>query len=76
MKQETLTGFERYGKITRRAQFLAEMDQQVSWKELGEAIEPIYPKGISEAGMTEHLRYPARLCSQYIIIPFRTRRKS
>ena len=50
MKQQTLTGFEKYGKTTRRAQFLAEMDRLVPWKELGEAIEPIYPKGTSEAG--------------------------
>ena len=50
MKQQTLTGFEKYGKTTRRAQFLAEMDRVVPWKELGEAIEPIYPKGTAEAG--------------------------
>src|SRR5271154_4852111 len=50
MKQQTLTGFEKYGKTTRRAQFLAEMDRIVPWKELGEAIEPIYPKGTAEAG--------------------------
>jgi transposase, IS5 family len=50
MKQQTLTGFEKYGKTTRRAQFLAEMDRLVPWAELGEAIEPIYPKGTSEAG--------------------------
>lgn len=50
MKQRTLTGFEKYGKTTRRAQFLAEMDRIVPWKELGEAIEPIYPKGTAEAG--------------------------
>lgn len=50
MKQQTLTGFEKYGKTTRRAQFLAEMDRIVPWKELGEAIEPIYPKGTAQAG--------------------------
>jgi transposase, IS5 family len=50
MKQQTLSGFEKYGKTTRRAQFLAEMDRLVPWKELGEAIEPIYPKGGNEAG--------------------------
>jgi transposase, IS5 family len=50
MKQQTLTGFEKYGKTTRRAQFLAEMDRLVPWAELGEAIEPIYPKGGAEAG--------------------------
>jgi len=50
MEQQTLTGFENYSKTTRRAQFLAEMDRIVPWKELGEAIEPIYLKGTAEAG--------------------------
>lgn len=50
MKQQTLGGFEKYGKSTRRAKFLAEMDRLVPWKELGEAIEPIYPKGGGETG--------------------------
>ncbi len=50
MKQQTLVGFEKYGKTTRREQFLSEMDRLVPWNELGEAIEPIYPKGTTEAG--------------------------
>lgn len=49
MKQQTLTGFERYGKTTRRAQFLADMDRIIPWKELTGASEPVYPKG-SDAG--------------------------
>jgi IS5 family transposase len=49
MKQHTLAGFERYGKTTRRAQFLTEMDRIVPWKELQAVIEPFYPK-VSEAG--------------------------
>ena len=49
MKQQTLGGFERYTKTTRRAQFLAEMDQVVPWSELATAVEPIYPK-VSPAG--------------------------
>ena len=49
MKQQTLTGFEKYGKTTRRAQFLADMDRIIPWPELAAAIEPVYPK-ISEAG--------------------------
>lgn len=49
MKQQTLTGFERYGKTTRRAQFLAEMQVIVPWAELTTVVEPFYPK-ISEAG--------------------------
>lgn len=45
-KQITLagTGFERYTKTTRRAQFLAEMDRVVPWRELCTRIEPVYPK--------------------------------
>jgi IS5 family transposase len=44
--QQTLggTGFEKYTKITRRAQFLAEMDRVVPWRELCARIEPVYPK--------------------------------
>ena len=49
MKQQTLTGFEKYAKTTRRAQFLADMDKIIPWSELAAAIEPAYPK-ISENG--------------------------
>ena len=49
MKQQTLTGFEKFAKTTRRAQFLADMDQIIPWSELAAAIEPAYPK-ISENG--------------------------
>jgi IS5 family transposase len=49
MKQQTLTGFERYGKTTRRAQFLADMHLIVPWAELSAVVEPFYPK-VSEAG--------------------------
>jgi IS5 family transposase len=47
MKQPTLAtmrGFERYGKKTRRAQFLEEMEQVVPWDKLCALIEPVYPK--------------------------------
>ncbi len=46
MKQATLAavGFERYGKTTRRAVFLAEMDQVVPWSALCALVEPVYPK--------------------------------
>jgi len=37
-------GFERYGKKTRRAEFLEEMEQVVPWKKLCTLIEPHYPK--------------------------------
>ena len=49
MKQQTLTGFEKFGKTTRRAQFLSDMDRIIPWKELAAAVEPVYPKG-SDAG--------------------------
>lgn len=47
MKQQSLArgGFDRYGKTTRRAAFLAEMDRVVPWAELCGLIEPHYPKG-------------------------------
>src|SRR6516164_1306773 len=46
MKQLTLArvGFERYGKTTRRAVFLAEMERVVPWPGLCGLIEPFYPK--------------------------------
>ena len=46
MKQLTLAavGFERYAKTTRRAAFLAEMEQVVPWSALRALIEPFYPK--------------------------------
>jgi transposase, IS5 family len=47
MRQQTLAvanGFERYGKRTRRAEFLAEMDRVVPWVELVALIEPHYPQ--------------------------------
>jgi transposase, IS5 family len=50
MKQQTLAGFEKYGKTTRRAQFLAEMERVVPWSELCAVIEPVYPKAGAEGG--------------------------
>jgi IS5 family transposase len=46
MKQLTLAavGFERYGKTTRRAAFLAEMERVVPWTALCALVEPFYPK--------------------------------
>jgi IS5 family transposase len=46
MKQMTLArgGFERFGKTTKRAAFLADMDQVIPWGELCALIEPHYPK--------------------------------
>jgi transposase, IS5 family len=50
MKQQTLAGLERFGKTTRRAQFLAEMERVVPWSELCAVIEPVYPKAGAEGG--------------------------
>src|SRR6266403_4895591 len=47
MKQQTLamaSGFERYGKKTRRTLFLEEMEQVVLWSKLCGLIEPVYAK--------------------------------
>ena len=49
MKQQTLSGFEKYGKTTRRAQFLADMERIIPWSEMTAAVETVYPK-ISENG--------------------------
>jgi len=50
MRQQTLAGFEKYGRTTRRAQFLAEMDRVVPWAELAAVIEPFYSKASPEGG--------------------------
>src|SRR5258708_1928632 len=44
MKQETLTGFEKYGKRTRRARFLWDMDRIIPWAEMTAAVATVYPK--------------------------------
>jgi transposase, IS5 family len=49
MKQQRLAGFEKFGKTTRRAQFLADMDRIIPWPEMTAAVETVYPK-ISENG--------------------------
>jgi IS5 family transposase len=49
MKQQTLTGFEKYGKSTRRGRFLADMERIIPWPEMTAAVETVYPK-ISENG--------------------------
>lgn len=61
MRQPTLAsaGFERYGKTSRRAAFLAEMDQVVPWRDLWALIEPVYPKpgnGRPPVGLERMLR--------------------
>jgi transposase, IS5 family len=48
VRQRTLatqTGFEKYGRKTRRELFLEEMEQVVPWSELEGLVRPHYPKG-------------------------------
>src|SRR5271154_4987729 len=61
MRQLTLAtaGFERYGKTTRRAVFLAEMERVVPWRALCALIAPVYPKpgnGRPPVGLERMLR--------------------
>jgi transposase, IS5 family len=48
VRQQTLatqTGFEKYGRKSKRERFLDEMEQIVPWAELEALVEPHYPKG-------------------------------
>ena len=61
MKQQTFAAgdFERYRKLTRREQFLMEMNEVVPWKKLCKHIEPFYPKvgnGRPPVGLERMLR--------------------
>lgn len=38
MKQQTLTGFEKFGKTTRRAKFLAEMGKRSKYRVVDRAL--------------------------------------
>src|SRR5215510_5477494 len=61
MKQTTfsISGFDKYTKTTRRAAFLAQMDQVVPWAALCALIEPVYAKpgnGRPPVGLQRMLR--------------------
>jgi transposase, IS5 family len=61
VKQTTfsISGFDKYTKTTRRAAFLAAMDQVVPWAGLCALIEPVYPKpgnGRPPVGLERMLR--------------------
>lgn len=62
MKQMTLaagTGFEKHGRATRKAEFLAQMETLVPWAEFCALIEPHYPKagnGRPPVGLERMLR--------------------
>ena len=48
MRQQTLAAqasFEKYGRKSKREQFLDAMEQVVPWRELQALVEPHYPKG-------------------------------
>jgi Transposase domain (DUF772) len=48
VRQQTLAAqasFEKYGRKSKREQFLDQMEQVVPWAELQALIEPHYPKG-------------------------------
>ena len=48
MKQQTLamqSGFEKFGRKSKRELFLGEMDRIVPWSGLAKLIQPHYPKG-------------------------------
>jgi len=48
VRQQTLaaqTGFEKYGRKSKREQFLDEMEQIVPWEDLQALVKPYYPKG-------------------------------
>ena len=46
-RQNTLSeaGFEEHRKVTRKEEFLSQMDKVVPWSDLEALIQPIYPKG-------------------------------
>jgi IS5 family transposase len=62
VQQQTLamaSGFEKHAKQTRRAEFLAQMEIVVPWRELCAEIEPYYPKagnGRPPVGLERMLR--------------------
>ena len=62
MKQQTLAmaeGFEKFGKKTRRALFLEEMEEVVPWGELCSLVTPYYPaagNGRQPVGLERMLR--------------------
>ena len=66
MKQQTLAmaeGFEKFGKKTRRALFLEEMEEVVPWGELCSLVTPYYPaagngRGLAQTPVLWGLRFP------------------
>ena len=50
MKQQTLPGFRKYGKTTRLARFLTDMDKIIPWPEMAAAVQTAYLR-VSEQGL-------------------------
>lgn len=50
MNQRTLAGFEKYAKVTRRAQFLADVDRVMPWDKLIGLVRPHYPTTGEQGG--------------------------
>jgi IS5 family transposase len=50
MKQQTLTGLEKFGKTMRRAQFLADMDRIIPWPQMTAAVQAVSPKTSENGG--------------------------
>ena len=66
MKQMTLAaaaGFAKHKKVTKRAEFLAQMDRVVPWAELCAIVEPAYPK----AGAGRHPIALERMLRMYFL---------
>jgi len=66
MKQMTLAaaaGFAKHKKVTKRAEFLAQMDRVVPWTELCAIVEPAYPK----AGAGRHPIPLERMLRMYFL---------
>src|SRR5215471_4572763 len=68
------TGFEKYTKTTRRAQFLAEMNRVVPWRELCARIEPVYPKPGNRAAADRRGAHAADVLPSALVQSVRSRR--
>jgi len=63
MRQKTFAdeAFERYRKVTRREEFLGQMDTVMPWRELCEVIEPFYPKPQGAGHLPKELEMMLRI---------------
>ena len=71
-------GFEKFGKKTRRALFLEEMEAVVPWGELGSLVTPYYPtagNGRHPVGLERMLRRIKPFKNVTLVGPVETLRK-